>query len=223
MSDEEKKKVGELKSRFDLMAAADTSYAFDDATLLRFLRGRQGDVEKAFISLIKYVKWRAEFGVDKVSAESCPNEIATNKAYVQGKSKAGQPIVYVHAGRHNKDARDMTEITKFIIYILESARKQLNNPLDKVVLVFDLSGFTLQCMDYDVVKQLITILTKYYPESLELALLVNSSSLFSGCWTVIKPWLDPVTAEKVKFVTVEGLGEFIDSKEIPQTLTQPAA
>ena len=58
-------------------------------------------------------------------------------------------------------------------------------------------GFLAQCFE------------AYYPESLGVALLVNSPWLFSGCWKVISPLLDPVVKSKVQFINSDKLAQFI--------------
>ena len=55
-------------------------------------------------------------------------------------------------------------------------------------------------MDYDAVKLIVNILQYNYPETLSVGLILNAPMLFSACWAVIKPWLDPVTAAKCVFV-----------------------
>ena len=39
---------------------------FDDYDYLRFLRARKFDLKKTFEMFAKYIKWRVEFGVDKI-------------------------------------------------------------------------------------------------------------------------------------------------------------
>jgi len=57
-------------------------------------------------------------------------------------------------------------------------------------------------MDYQFVKNLIWLLSHYYPERLGVCLIINAPTVFYGCWAVIKPWsaaLVAVTCEMVKF------------------------
>jgi len=63
-------------------------------------------------------------------------------------------------------------------------------------------------MDYDVVKMLVNILQFNYPDTLHVALVINAPYLFSACWAIIRPWLDPVTAAKALFVKKDQLVEY---------------
>lgn len=63
---------------------------------------------------------------------------------------------------------------------------------------------------------LVSHLRNYYPDTLGVALVLNSPWLFSGCWTLIKPWIDPVTATKVKFIESKKLVDWMDKAHIPK-------
>lgn len=111
---------------------------------------------------------------------------------------------------------------KFIIFTLESAMKATVPTEEKLVIVFDLTGFSMACMDYDVVKMLVNILQYNYPEVLHVALIVNAPLIFSACWLIIRPWLDPVTAAKAMFVDKAKLGMYIDSSDLPPDFSDPS-
>jgi hypothetical protein len=42
--------------------------------------------------------------------------------------------------------------------------------------------------------------------------------IFNGCWYIIKPWIDPVTASKVKFVSEKDLLNMIPKSSLPTDL-----
>ncbi|CAI0446768.1 unnamed protein product [Linum tenue] len=73
----------------------------DDATLRRFLRARDLDVEKAAAMFVKYLKWRAAF-VPKgyISASEIANEMEQNKMFLQGTDRQGRPVALVFGARH---------------------------------------------------------------------------------------------------------------------------
>ena len=58
----------------------------NDATFLRYLRARNGDNEKALSLLNGTIKWRKEFGLDKLTTEwtdIIKKENATGKTYAR--------------------------------------------------------------------------------------------------------------------------------------------
>ncbi|KAH7968096.1 hypothetical protein HPB52_005581 [Rhipicephalus sanguineus] len=73
----------------------------------------------------------------------------------------------------------------------ESASRKV---VDNLCIIFDLKDFGLNSMDYPLIKNLIWLLSKHYPERLGICLILNSPTIFSGCW------LNEVTAKKVVFI-----------------------
>ena len=92
--------------------------------------------------------------------------------------------------------------------------KRVRKEDEKIVILFDLSQFSLNCMDYEALKMLVNIIQFNYPEILSAALIVNSPIIFSACWQIIKLWIDPVTASKCIFLKPSQLHEYIDVAEI---------
>lgn len=188
-----------------------------DTAILRFLRGRKNIEEKAFRALVHHLNWRKDNTVNSIgdNLSSFEGELNSNKIVVKGFDKCGNPAVFIYAGRHNKNKRNLDELRLLIIYTLETILKKAKPESERIVLCFDLSGFSYSCMDYDAVKVLINVLQYNYPETLNVALIVNAPFLFSACWAVIRPWLDPVTAAKALFIKGDQLHDHFD----PSTIT----
>ncbi|XP_071087390.1 uncharacterized protein [Haliotis cracherodii] len=209
----------ELKDRCKILFEADPSQAHTDSSLRRFLKAF-GDVDVAFKQLLKCNKWRREFGVAKLTPEDedVMNELAAGKVHIlRQRDSKGRPVVHVAARKHNVYERDIDKFTRFIVYILETACKKCNEDvIDSLCIIFDLKGFTLSCMDYQFIKNLIWLLSKNYPERLGICLIINSPMMFSGCWAAIRPWLNDVTASKVRFVADDlDLCKFVHPDALP--------
>ena len=70
------------------------------------------------------------------------------------------------------------------------------------------------------VHKLITTLQDHYPERLRAALLIRTPGIFEASWRLIKPWIDPHTAQKVHFLPrgaaeAAALLEFVDAAVLP--------
>jgi hypothetical protein len=182
---------------------------------LRFLRGRKHDTEKAYRAIKRHLEWRKENNVEQISPDTFQNELKANKVIQSGKDKEGRPLIFIIVRNHHKDRRDIDEMKRYIIFTLEQAIKASNPEEEKMRIIFDMSNFGFSCMDYEVVKMLINILEFNYPETLHTAVLLSSPMLFSGCWMVISPWLDPVTRAKVSFIDKSKITEFVDESMIP--------
>ncbi len=198
--------------------APDLGFEFSDTTILRFYRGRKNDEEKAYKALIRHVQWRNENKVDEIPlcTHLFENELSAKKISLEGPDVHGRPSVFIHAGRHNKNERDIEEIRMLIIYTLEGLLKRTKPDEERMVICFDLSEFSFTCMDYEVLKLLVNILQYNYPETLNVALVINSPFIFSACWAIIRPWLDPVTAAKAHFIRKDQLLEYFEPSSLPE-------
>ncbi|XP_045459342.1 CRAL-TRIO domain-containing protein C3H8.02 [Melitaea cinxia] len=194
----------QLKERMTLIADADPLQYHNDYSLKRYLRAFK-TVDNAFQAILKTNKWRVEYGVANLHENKELIEKYANKARVlRHRDIIGRPIVYIPAKNHSSNDRNIDDLTKFIVYCLEDASKKcFEEVVDNLCIVFDLNNFTLSCMDYQVLKNLIWLLSRHYPERLGICLIINAPTFFSGCWAVIKGWLDENTAGKVIFVNSE--------------------
>ncbi|KAG6448784.1 hypothetical protein O3G_MSEX005669 [Manduca sexta] len=194
----------QLKERMSLIASADPAQYHNDFSLKRYLRAFK-TVDAAFQAVIKTNKWRSEYKVADLQNDSELIAKYSDKARVlRHRDLVGRPIVYIPAKNHSSSDRNIDELTKFIVYCLEDASKKcFEEVVDNLCIVFDLNNFTLSCMDYQVLKNLIWLLSRHYPERLGVCLIINAPTFFSGCWAVIKGWLDENTAGKVTFVNSE--------------------
>lgn len=196
----------ELKQKCQLLFEGNPSEAHTDASMQRFLRG-YGTVDAALVGISKYNKWRKEYGVDNFSANDPDiiSEMAKGTAHLlRTRDVKNRPVLYIIARRHIAADRDLDKLTKFTVYLLELTFQRLDEQIiDNICLVFDMKRFSMANMDYQFVKKLIWLLGKYYPERLGVCIVYNAPVMFQGCWAVIRPWLNEITASKVIFVQSE--------------------
>ncbi|MCJ1394974.1 hypothetical protein MMC18_007855 [Xylographa bjoerkii] len=213
-----------------------------DGLLLRFLRARKWDVEKALVMMVSTMQWRShdmhvdddimyngEAGAYKMATESTG---ATKKegedymkimrggqSFLHGCDKDGRPICVVRARLHRAGEQSEASLERVTVHIIETARLLLSPPVDTATIVFDMTGFSMANMDYAPVKFMIKCFEANYPESLGVVLVHKSPWVFQGIWTIIKGWLDPVVASKVHFTkNIDELSQFISLPHIPTEL-----
>ncbi|CUS10391.1 unnamed protein product [Tuber aestivum] len=217
----------ELRDAFWSMVKCDDP----DALLLRFLRARKWDVDKALVMMVATMNWRSkEMDVQAVvgkgeggAAAEKDNDfmmqLRLGKSYLHGLDKEGRPICFVRVRLHKQGEQSEESIERYTVYIMETARLMLQPPVDTAAVVFDMTGFSMANMDYAPVKYLIKCFEAHYPESLGICLVHKAPWLFSGIWTVIRGWLDPVVASKIHFTkTTEDMEAFIPRENIPKEL-----
>jgi hypothetical protein len=141
-------------------------YRFTDAAYRRFLNGKKGNIKEACVAMVNNAKWREMVKPDQLSATDCLNVVAKHMAIVHKHDKAGRAVIYIFLSRHNTYERDLDEMKRFIIYMLETSIF-LSAPKanEQITLVFDMKDFSLnKNMDFEVAKVLVDTLQNNYPE-----------------------------------------------------------
>ncbi|XP_065058869.1 uncharacterized protein LOC135686544 [Rhopilema esculentum] len=193
-----------------------------EACIKRFLRAFL-TTEETHEAIVRFLEWRDKFHVSSLCADD--PEIAKEHAIgrccvMDTKDRDGRPVVLVKVRLHDPSTRDMHSLTNYTIHMLEQLASHCNEDvIDNFCIIFDLKGFSLRNMDYTYVKRLIWILQNCYPERLGVCLIINSPWIFYGCWSVIKLWINEVTASKIIFVQNEDdLEDFVPLDSIPEKL-----
>lgn len=201
-----------------------------DNFLLRFLRARKWDVKAALVAIATSLSWRfdsrsseilekGDLGFVKENYEGMIMQLKSSKSWLAGYDYHGRPIIQVQPSKHNPKAQSVEAIEDFTIYIVESARLCLKAPVDTMAVFFDLSEFSLSNMDYSAVKFIIQCLEGHFPESLGILFVHNAPWFFTGIWSVIKNWIDPVVASKIKFTkSSNDLSEYIPLEFVTRNL-----
>jgi hypothetical protein len=70
---------------------------------------------------------------------------------------------------------------------------------ETVIVIFDLSNFGLDNMDWGFVRLFVQCFESYYPETLGVCVIHRAPFVFWGLWKLIQPLLDPVVASKFVF------------------------
>lgn len=188
-----------------------------DICILRFYRGCKGNEEKAFEELIRHAKWRQEFHADDIDEYMARFQSQLDKrlSILSHRDKEGRPCLFTFVHRHDASDRDLDDMILFIVYSLEYLVRNAKPDEETFTVFFDLSRFSMRCMDFEVVKHLIQILQTNYPDTLEKLLVIDAPFIFSACWAIIKHWIDPVTAHKVVFIKKAQISDYANMDDIP--------
>jgi hypothetical protein len=148
----EKQTPEELRTAFWTMVKCD----HPDALLLRFLRARKWDVEKALIMLISTMHWRsAEMLVDedvikrgeggaqedskssdkavKKEGDDFLEQLRLGKSFLHGMDKEGRPLCIVRVRLHKPGEQTEKSMERYTVYVIETARLVLRPPVDTAV------------------------------------------------------------------------------------------
>lgn len=185
----------------------DKGFPFSDSTYLRYLRARNNDVDKASEMLNNTITWRNTFGLPGLYRgdwkQILSTENATGKMFVRGFDREGHPLVYLRPKCEN--TFDHNGNLKHMVFQMEKAIKTMESEgkgVEKLALLIDFDGYSVfNAPPMSTSMETLNILQNHYPERLHRAYCLNPPWLFQGFWSVISPFIDPVTKKKIVMVT----------------------
>ncbi|KAK6940132.1 CRAL-TRIO lipid binding domain [Dillenia turbinata] len=197
-SAEKQAKINEVRTLVGPLSGKLSIYCSDTA-IARHLVARNWNVKKATKMLKETLKWRKEYKPDEIRWEDIAHEAQTGKIYRSNYvDKQGRIVLVMRPSCQNtKSTRGQI---KFLMYCLENAVLNLPPDQEQMVWLIDFHGFNLSNISVKVARETAHILQDHYPERLGLAILYNPPKFFEPFWTVVKPFVEPKTTNKVKFV-----------------------
>lgn len=212
-----------------------------DTTLLRFLRARDFNVEKAREMLSASLVWRKKYQVDKILSEYELPTVITD--YFPGgwhhEDKDGRPMYILRLGQMDVKGllksigeEGLLKLTLHVceegLRLMEEATRVMGKPISAWTLLIDLEGLNMRHLWRPGIKALlriIEIVEANYPETMARVLIIRAPRVFPILWTLVSTFIDKNTQTKFIFYAgndliqqFRSLTEYISEDVIPDFL-----
>lgn len=196
--EEEEAKLNELRSSLGPLSGP-TELFCTDACLYRYLRANNWSHKKARKMLKETIKWREQYKPEQIKWEAVGKEAETGKIFrANFCDREGRTVLVMRPGAQNTS--QLEGQIKYLVYCMENAIMNLPPDQEQMVWLVDFEGWNLSMIPVMTARETAHVLQDHYPERLAYAILYNPPKIFETFFNVVKPFLDPKTQKKVKFV-----------------------
>nr|KJB17783.1 hypothetical protein B456_003G015300 [Gossypium raimondii] len=213
-------RVSELRTAIGPLSGRSAKYC-TDACLRRYLEARNWNVDKAKKMLEETLKWRLTYKPEEIRWHEVAHEGETGKvSRANFHDHQGRTVLIMRPGMQNTKSAENN--IRHLVYLLENAIMNLAEGQEQMSWLIDFTGFSLNTsIPIKVARDIVYILQGHYPERLAVAFLCNPPKIFEAFYKAVKYFLDPKTAQKVKFVypknkdSMELMKSYFDVEDLP--------
>ncbi|PKA55840.1 Patellin-6 [Apostasia shenzhenica] len=193
-------------------------------TLVRFLKAREWNVQKAHKMLMDCLNWRLQNDIDNILTKPIvPVDLYrairdSQLLGLSGYSKQGLPVFAIGVGQSTYDKASVHYYVQSHIQLNEyrdrivfpSATENQGRHIGTCIKLLDMTGLKLSALSQIKLMTIIsTVDDLNYPEKTETYYIVNAPYIFSSCWKVVKPLLQERTRKKVQVLQGCGRDELL--------------
>ncbi|XP_070534837.1 alpha-tocopherol transfer protein-like isoform X2 [Ptychodera flava] len=201
----------------------DIYFRSDNAFLLRFLRAKKFDYDRAFQMLVNYYEVRRDY--PDIYTELFPSKIQhvwqdSLQAVLPCSDKDGRRVLVFRPGKWDPYKYPIIDIIKANFLSLEKLLEDEETQVNGVVIIIDLSGLSFSHATHIgpiFAKKVTSIFQNAMPVRIKGVHYVNEPRIFEWLFAIIRPFLKEKLKQRIRIhgSNFSSLHEFIPSSSLP--------
>lgn len=186
----------------------------DDSILLRYVRAKHMNLQKAEMALRQTMEFRMKYRPDLLSKSVVAEDGKVPKGFWFGKDKKGRDTIYVYPGRHLPGLTTREETYLYAIWLFEQGMHltRIHNKF-QVNIIYDRTGMSYSNIDLTLYRTLLG-LQHHFPEAVHKIYVLHANALYQTVYAAMSPFLDSRTNDKIVFVNKEDLLALYDVDQL---------
>lgn len=196
----------------------------DDEFLLRFLRARKFDYDRAYNLLLNFYKMKAENR--ELFVHLKPSTVrhvldADVIAPLENRDREGRRIILIKPGKWHPDKFPIFDNYKTWFVILSKLIEDEETQVNGIIAIIDMKDFgwaQAKAMSPLYAKKLNSLIQECFPLRIKGIHYINEPSMFDFVFSIIRPFLKEKIVKRLYFhgQNVKALHEFISPDYLPQ-------
>jgi len=195
---------------------------YDTADLLRFLRAREFNLDKAFTMFTNTLKWRESYKPGEIDQAVFDKEKAKGYSVITPfVTKQGWRVAVTFLAFYDPNNRDIKEVERFMVSRVENLTREMEPGKDKgILMVMERLGASWKNVDRSYFKQVLPLIANHYPEVLGCGLVMRTNWLTQLIFNFGKHFVEKRTSDKIRMIGSdptkirEVLLEYFDADEL---------
>ncbi|GAB1610986.1 alpha-tocopherol transfer protein-like [Argonauta hians] len=196
----------------------------DDAFLLRFLRARKFDYDRALNLLLNFYKMKAENQNLFVNLKPSTIQHVLRAGLVvplEQRDKDGRKVIVMKPGQWNPDKVPIFDMYKTLFVILTKLIEDEETQVSGIIVIVDLKdvGWVhVRALSPFYAKKVASMIQECFPVRLKGVHYIHEPSMFDVLFSLVRPFLKEKLVNRLHFhgQNVNGLHDFVSADQLPE-------
>jgi len=195
-----------------------TTRELSDAFLLRFLRARKFDADRALAILKNYLAWYETFDTDMLSIKTVRQCLELEIMQLPGcVDKEGRTVLHMQPALYFPSLTPVPVVMAGVIYTLELAIESQSTQINGFTFLADMTGWGWSNFGVTYASTFFDTLQNRFPARCGCFIILDPPAWFNLIWVLIRPMMSKKFASRVNLIPRSKLLNYFDEDQLHES------